>query len=75
MEDAVKKAKRKSSGTGAANQFIGQAIKKPKSRPFGLDNGLYFCGRCEKQVHHVVGRNCARAARAELILFANEDWN
>src|SRR5215813_8141885 len=29
------------------------AIKKPKSRPFGLDNGLYFCGRCEKQVHHV----------------------
>jgi len=53
MEDAVKKAKRKSSGTGAANPFIGQAIKKPKSRPFGLDNGLYFCGRCEKQVHHV----------------------
>jgi hypothetical protein len=32
---------------------IGQAIKKPKWRPFGLDKGLYFCGRCEKQVHHV----------------------
>ena len=24
-----------------------------KTLPFGLDKGLYFCKRCERQVHRV----------------------